>query len=74
VLATAAIMLPAAVMSTRAGLEFLHPLAVTMLGGLVSLLLAQAFVLPTLLLATARRPAEPVQQVPDAGHEAAVPG
>jgi len=74
VLATAAIMLPAAVMSTRAGLEFLHPLAVTMLGGLVSLLLVQVLVLPALLLATARRAAEPMPQAPDAGHEATAPG
>ena len=50
VLATAAIMVPAAVMSSGPGLELLHPLAVTMLGGLVTLLLVQGFLLPALLL------------------------
>src|SRR5215470_1484666 len=37
VLVTAAVLLPAAILGARAGLEFLHPLAVTMLGGLASL-------------------------------------
>jgi Cu/Ag efflux pump CusA len=55
VLMTAALLLPAAVLSPRAGLEFLHPLAVTMLGGLVSLVLVQVFVLPALLFGTARK-------------------
>jgi Cu/Ag efflux pump CusA len=54
-LATAALMLPAAIVGTRAGLEFLHPLAVTMLGGLVSLVVVQAFVLPAFMLVSARR-------------------
>ena len=49
-LATAAILLPAAVMSSGPGLELLHPLAVTMLGGLVTLFLVQGFLLPALLL------------------------
>jgi len=49
-LATAAILVPAAVMSSGPGLELLHPLAVTMLGGLVTLLLVQGFLLPALLL------------------------
>ena len=74
VLASAAVMLPAAVLTTRAGLEFLHPLAVTMLGGLASLLVVQAFVLPGLLLVTARRKREPVSAAPGAGQEAGVPG
>jgi Cu/Ag efflux pump CusA len=56
VLITAGVMVPAAVLGTRPGLEFLHPLAVTMLGGLVSLLVVQLFVLPALLLGTAARP------------------
>jgi len=58
---TAAVMVPAAVLRTRPGLEFLHPLAVTMLGGLVSLLVVQLFVLPALLLGTAarQRPEQP---------------
>jgi Cu/Ag efflux pump CusA len=55
VLMTAAVLAPAAVLSPRAGLEFLHPLAVTMLGGLVSLALVQVFLLPALLLGTARK-------------------
>jgi hypothetical protein len=50
VLATAAILVPAAVIGTGPGLELLHPLAVTMLGGLVTLLLVQGFLLPALLL------------------------
>jgi Cu/Ag efflux pump CusA len=49
-LATAAIMVPAALMSSGPGLELLHPLAVTMLGGLVTLLLVQGLLLPVLLL------------------------
>jgi Cu/Ag efflux pump CusA len=49
-LATAAIMVPAALMSSGPGLELLHPLAVTMLGGLVTLLLVQGLLLPALLL------------------------
>jgi Cu/Ag efflux pump CusA len=53
VLATAVATLPAIVAGSRAGLEFLHPLAVTMLGGLVSLLVVQGYVLPALLAATA---------------------
>jgi hypothetical protein len=56
VLITAGVLAPVAVLGTRPGLEFLHPLAVTMLGGLVSLLLVQLFVLPALLLSTAGRP------------------
>ncbi len=49
-LATAAVMAPAAFMSSGPGLELLHPLAVTMLGGLVTLLLVQGLLLPALLL------------------------
>jgi Cu/Ag efflux pump CusA len=58
-LLTAAVVAPAAVWGSRAGLEFLHPLAVTMLGGLVSLLLVQAFVLPAFLTATAGQTSAP---------------
>jgi Cu/Ag efflux pump CusA len=50
VLATAAFLAPAAFMSSGPGLELLHPLAVTMLGGLVTLLVVQGFLLPALLL------------------------
>ena len=59
VLVTAAVLLPAAVLGTRAGLEFLHPLAVTMLGGLASLLVVQLIVLPALLITTSGRRREP---------------
>ncbi len=65
-------MMPAAILSTRAGLESLHPLAVTMLGGLASLLLVQVFLLPALLLAAARR--EAPRAAPDPAHEAGVAG
>jgi HME family heavy-metal exporter len=80
VLATAAILAPAAIMSSGPGLELLHPLAVTMLGGLASLLLVQVLVLPALLLATERRRREPAPEAPDAPgspgtrHAAAAPG
>jgi Cu/Ag efflux pump CusA len=57
--ATAVVLLPAAVAGSRAGLEFLHPLAVTMLGGLVSLLLVQGCVLPALLAGTGGRKQAP---------------
>jgi len=73
-------VLPATIPGTRAGLEFLHPLAVTMLGGLASLLLVQVFVLPAFLLATARRKQEPAPEEPgaagppDVRHAAAAPG
>jgi Cu/Ag efflux pump CusA len=78
-LATAAFLLPAAIVGSRVGLEFLHPLAVTMLGGLASLLLVQAFVLPAFLLATAGRRQESAPEKPEAGppgvrHAAATPG
>ena len=63
-LITAAILVPAAILGSQAGLEFLHPLAVTMLGGLASLLLVQLFVLPALLLSTVGR-AAPGEQGPD---------
>jgi Cu/Ag efflux pump CusA len=66
VLATAAVLLPAAVAGTRAGLEFLHPLAVMMLGGLASLLLVQGLLLPAFLLATARRRRGHASEAPDA--------
>jgi Cu/Ag efflux pump CusA len=64
VLITAAVLAPLAILGTQPGLEFLHPMAVTMLGGLVSLLLVQLFVLPALLLTTAGR-AAPEQRGPD---------
>lgn len=62
VLLTAAVLLPATVTGTRAGLEFLHPLSVTMLGGLVSLLVVQGYVLPALLATAAGRKPQPERQ------------
>ena len=53
VLISAAVLLPAAIIGAGAGLEFLQPLAVTMLGGLVTLLVVQGYVLPALLMTTA---------------------
>jgi Cu/Ag efflux pump CusA len=64
VLITAAVLAPLALLGTQPGLEFLHPMAVTMLGGLVSLLLVQLFVLPALLLRTVGR-AAPEEQGAD---------
>src|SRR5262249_10299671 len=55
-LITAAALIPAVVLGAQAGLEFLHPLAVMMLGALVSLVLVQLFVLPALLLVAAGEP------------------
>lgn len=60
-LAVALVSVPAAVLGPRAGLELLHPLAVTVLGGLVSLLLVLLLVLPALTLLVTPR---------EAGHEA----
>jgi Cu/Ag efflux pump CusA len=59
VLLTAAVLLPAAVLGSRAGLELLHPLAVTVLGGLVSLLVVQGYVLPALLATVMGRKPQP---------------
>ena len=66
VLLTAAVLAPAAVAGAGAGLELLQPLAVTVLGGLVSLLAVQGYVLPALLTTTAaagpKRDARPVAE------------
>jgi Cu/Ag efflux pump CusA len=59
VLLTTAVLLPVSVAGSRAGLEFLHPLSVTMLGGLVSLLVVQGYVLPALLATTPGRKPQP---------------
>jgi len=79
-LATAALVAPAALAGTQTGLEFLHPLAVTMLGGLVSLVIVQVLVLPAFLAFTAPRSrksapaASEVPGPPDATRTSAVPG
>jgi Cu/Ag efflux pump CusA len=53
VLATAALFLPAVVMGGGAGLELLHPFAVTLLAGLVTALVVVLFLVPTLYAALA---------------------
>ncbi|MBO0820724.1 MAG: efflux RND transporter permease subunit, partial [Nocardiopsaceae bacterium] len=65
VAATAAFMIPAAVAGTQPGLEFLHPLAVTMLGGLISLVIVQIFVLPAFLVLVTPRSREAASTAPD---------
>jgi Cu/Ag efflux pump CusA len=61
-LLTAVVLLPAIVAGTRAGLEFLHPMSVTMLGGLASLVMVQGYVLPALLATAAGREPRPEGQ------------
>jgi CzcA family heavy metal efflux pump len=48
--ATAAVLLPLVVLGGRAGLEIVHPMAVVMLGGLVTATLVTLFVVPALYL------------------------
>jgi Cu/Ag efflux pump CusA len=48
--AIAALLVPAAVLGPRAGLELLHPLAVTVLGGLVTSCVVLLLLIPPLLL------------------------
>jgi len=57
VLVTAAVLLPAAAFGDVAGLEMLQPLAVTVLGGLVTLAAVQGYVLPALLASAERQDA-----------------
>jgi Cu/Ag efflux pump CusA len=69
--AVAALLLPAALLGPRAGLELLHPVAVTALGGLVTSTVVLLFLVPPLLLAThghprAQLPAQPAEGVPAA--------
>jgi Cu/Ag efflux pump CusA len=59
VLVTAAVLMPAAVIGTGPGLELLQPLAVTVLGGLMSLVAVQGYVLPALLTTTTAAAGEP---------------
>jgi Cu/Ag efflux pump CusA len=66
VLVTAAFLLPAAIGGVGPGLELLHPLTATILGGLASLLLVQGLLLPALLLATDRSMARKNRTPPDA--------
>jgi len=65
-LAVAAVMLPAAVLGTRAGLELLNPLAVTVIGGLVSMVVVLLLVLPALhILVMPRAKAQELEDEPD---------
>jgi CzcA family heavy metal efflux pump len=49
-LATAVVMFPFVIAGSRPGLEVVHPMAVVVLGGLVTSILLSLFVLPTLYL------------------------
>jgi Cu/Ag efflux pump CusA len=49
-IAIAALALPVVVLGPRAGLEILHPLALVLLGGLVSSLVVALFVVPSAYL------------------------
>jgi CzcA family heavy metal efflux pump len=55
--AIAGVMLPFLIAGSEAGLEIVHPMAVVVLGGLVSSLLLSLFVLPALYLRVAGEPA-----------------
>jgi Cu/Ag efflux pump CusA len=54
--ATAVVMLPFVIAGTRPGLEVVHPMAVVILGGLVTSTLLALFVLPALYLRYGGRP------------------
>jgi CzcA family heavy metal efflux pump len=56
-LTAALALLPLAVLGSISGLEIVHPLAITVLGGLVTTTLVGLFVTPGLYLGLARRPA-----------------
>jgi Cu/Ag efflux pump CusA len=58
VLVTASVLLPAAAFGDAGGLEVLQPLAVTVLGGLVTVVVVQGYVLPALLASTEPQEAE----------------
>jgi Cu/Ag efflux pump CusA len=69
-LATAAMIAPVVVLGDTAGLEILRPFAVTLLGGLVSYLLAGLLVLPAVLVVTSHHLPRPATA---AAEEAATP-
>jgi Cu/Ag efflux pump CusA len=62
--ATAAVVLPFVIMGNAAGLEIVHPMAIVLLGGLVTTTLLSLFVLPVLYLrfGAGARP-EPVDEM-----------
>lgn len=69
-LGTAAALMPFAVLGGRAGLEVVQPMALVILGGLVSSTLINLFVVPSLFLRSRVRPesemvAVPIEQVRD---------
>ncbi len=64
--ATALVMLPFAIAGDIPGLEIVHPMAIAILGGLVSTMLLTLFVLPTLYLrfgAGARPSVSPEEEI-----------
>jgi Cu/Ag efflux pump CusA len=62
-IAVALCSVPAAALGTRAGLEFLHPMAVTLLGALLSVVLVLLVVLPALLILVSPRRSHPSRDV-----------
>lgn len=62
--AVAVAVLPIVVLGPVAGLELLHPMAVALLGGLVSTTVLSLFILPALYLARATTPEEPAEYDP----------
>ncbi len=72
--ATAAAMLPFVIMGNAAGLEIVHPMAIVILGGLLTSTLLSLFILPTLyLLFGAGAQPEPVAETPGPPSLAAEP-
>jgi Cu/Ag efflux pump CusA len=66
----AAVMAPFAVLGGRAGLEIAHPMALVVLGGLVTTTLTSLFIVPSLLSRSGRRAqpeelASSMDQVPE---------
>ncbi|HKE81824.1 MAG TPA: efflux RND transporter permease subunit [Solirubrobacteraceae bacterium] len=61
--ATAAVVLPFVVLGERAGYEIVHPLAIVVLGGLVTTTLVTLFVLPALYLRFGGRPLSPADEL-----------
>jgi Cu/Ag efflux pump CusA len=70
-LVVAGALLPFAVLGGRAGLEIVHPMALVILGGLVSTTLINLFIVPVLYLRTGPRPEQ--VDVPVAIDQAAKP-
>jgi Cu/Ag efflux pump CusA len=64
ILVTAAVLAPAALLGAGPGLEMLRPLAVTVLGGLVTLAVVQGYLLPALLAGAERRERREPEQAP----------